>query len=27
LVYAYQVFMFGFIFSVVVFLGFLAWGN
>jgi hypothetical protein len=27
LVYAYQVFMFGFIFSVLVFLGFLAWGN
>ncbi len=26
LVYAYQVFMFGFIFSVLVFLGFLAWG-
>ena len=26
LVYAYQIFMFGFIFSVVVFLGFLAWG-
>jgi hypothetical protein len=27
LVYAYQVFMFGFILSVVVFLGFLAWGS
>lgn len=27
LVYAYQVFMFGFIFSVLVFLGFLAWGS
>jgi spermidine/putrescine-binding protein len=27
LVYAYQVFMFGFIFSVLVFLGFLAFGN
>ncbi len=27
LVYAYQVFMFGFVFSVLVFLGFLAWGN
>jgi hypothetical protein len=26
LVYAYQIFMFGFIFSVLVFLGFLAWG-
>jgi hypothetical protein len=27
LVYAYQVFMFGFVFSVLVFLGFLAWGS
>lgn len=27
LVYAYQIFMFGFIFSVLVFLGFLTWGS
>ena len=27
LAYAYQVFMYGFIFSVMVFLGLLAWGN
>ena len=26
LAYAYQIFMFGFVFSVVVFLGFLGWG-